>query len=45
MTQKIHGGLKMDFLHYNCFPAVTKKLIVGSHTACFKIQWKCCNRS
>ena len=27
----IHGGLKMEFLHYNCFHAVTKKLIVGSY--------------
>ena len=26
----ILGGLKIELLHYNYFPAITKKLIVGS---------------
>ena len=33
MTEYIHGELKMEFLYYNCFPAVTKKLIVGSKSS------------
>ena len=31
MVENIHGGLKMEFPHYNYgFPAITK-LTVGSH--------------
>ena len=31
MMKNIHGELKIEFLHYNCFPAIRKKLIVGLH--------------
>ena len=33
MTENIHWELKMELLHYNCFPAITKKLIVGWRNA------------